>query len=133
MPVLPLALQATGDNKFPKLGYPDMGNGRYSQLLPIGDWIDINNAQRAHYNYVEGIASVLALLFAAGIFFPKFAAGAGATYIVGRALYTSGYKSSGAKGRGPGAIVLDLALVALFGAALFGAVKHTGLLDRFLA
>eukprot|EP01034_Spumella_vulgaris_P031779 gene31779-39260_t len=27
-------------------GYPDMGNGRYSQLLSYGQWVSFNNAQR---------------------------------------------------------------------------------------
>ena len=35
-----------------KGGYPDMGNGVYSQRLPYKDWYAFNNAQRCHYNYV---------------------------------------------------------------------------------
>jgi hypothetical protein len=46
--------KATGSDKLPRGGYPDMGSGRFSALLPYGDWLAFNNAQRAHYNYVEG-------------------------------------------------------------------------------
>ena len=35
-----------------KGGYPDMGNGRYSEKLSYSDWIKFNNAQRAHLNFV---------------------------------------------------------------------------------
>ena len=43
-----------GDNmKINKHGYPDLGNNLYSDLLPYGDWIKINNAQRCHENYVN--------------------------------------------------------------------------------
>ena len=27
-----------------KYGYPDIGNNLYSDLLPYGDWVKINNA-----------------------------------------------------------------------------------------
>ena len=30
--------------KINKYGYPDIGNNLYSDLLPYGDWIKINNA-----------------------------------------------------------------------------------------
>jgi hypothetical protein len=46
--------KASGSDKLPRGGYPDMGNGRFAALLPYGDWLLFNNAQRAHYNYVEG-------------------------------------------------------------------------------
>ena len=32
---------------------PDMGNGRYAAVIDYAKWFKLNNAQRAHYNYVE--------------------------------------------------------------------------------
>jgi len=46
---------------YPEEGYPDMGNGLYASKLDEEDWVTFNNAQRAHYNYLEGVASILAL------------------------------------------------------------------------
>jgi hypothetical protein len=43
-------LKETGQAEIPKLGYPDMGSGRYAQELSYKDWYDLNNAQRAHLN-----------------------------------------------------------------------------------
>jgi len=38
-----------------------MGSGLYASKLDEEDWVTFNNAQRAHYNYLEGVASILAL------------------------------------------------------------------------
>ena len=54
-----------------KIEYPDMGSGRYSAKLTDEQWKDFNNAQRAHYNYVEGVASAITLQLLGGIFYPK--------------------------------------------------------------
>lgn len=37
--------RAAGDEKLPQGGYPDMGNGRYSDLLSYDKWLLFNNAQ----------------------------------------------------------------------------------------
>ncbi|OBT68320.1 hypothetical protein VE03_02252 [Pseudogymnoascus sp. 23342-1-I1] len=58
-----------------------------------------NCAQRAHANYTENHTSVLASLLIAGVGFPRVAAGLGATWVVGRYLYMTGY-SNLAHGRG---------------------------------
>ena len=34
-------------------GFPDCGEGRYSQKLAYADWIKFNNAMRVHMNFVE--------------------------------------------------------------------------------
>lgn len=99
-------------------GYPDMGNGRYAALLSHNDWLSFNFAQRAHLNYVEGIGSTLAFTLLGGIVYPRFCAATAAFYAVGREIYAAGYAKKGPAGRMAGAIVFDLALVALFGASL---------------
>eukprot|EP01096_Ripella_sp_DP13-Kostka_P003782 TRINITY_DN15653_c0_g1_i1.p1 TRINITY_DN15653_c0_g1~~TRINITY_DN15653_c0_g1_i1.p1 ORF type:complete len:169 (-),score=94.70 TRINITY_DN15653_c0_g1_i1:78-584(-) len=116
---------------FPKLdaktyqgGYPDMGNGRFAEKLSFEDWAKFNNYQRAHYNYVEGGASALALLLVSGLFFPNAAAITGGAYILGRAAFAWGYRSGGPKARLPGALVLDAALVTWLGLASYGLFQY---------
>lgn len=110
-----------------------MGNGRYSALLTYAQWHEFNCAQRAHQNYVEQAASVVILVLAAGLYLPKFAAACGAAYMLGRALYSAGYASGGPAGRLVGAIILDIALVALFVAAVWQGAQHAGVVDAVTA
>ena len=91
-----------------------MGSGLYASKLDEEDWVTFNNAQRAHYNYLEGVASILALevlltsylltwylistfifKLLSGLFFPQFSAVVGVAYVIGRALYGIGYRSKG--------------------------------------
>ena len=41
------------DKSAPKNGYPDHGNGFYSQELTYKGWYDMNIGQRIHYNFLE--------------------------------------------------------------------------------
>jgi len=99
--------------------YPDMGSGIYAAKLNHAAWIEFNNYQRAHYNYVEGIATVLTLLLIAGVFYPQFSAAVGLVYIIGRQLYARGYQTSGSEGRKLGVGLVDLSLVVLLGTILY--------------
>ena len=49
--------KATGEDKLPSNGYPDMGTGRYAQLLPYKQWLDFANAQRIHVRPLANCAS----------------------------------------------------------------------------
>lgn len=100
-----------------------MGNGVYSQRLPYKQWYDFNNAQRAHYNFVESIASVLTLLVIGGIYYPIVAAAFGFVYFIGRIIYSIGYSMSGSAGRLIGVLILDVAIVALFVLSLITGYK----------
>eukprot|EP00931_Biecheleriopsis_adriatica_P080759 TRINITY_DN54107_c0_g1_i1.p1 TRINITY_DN54107_c0_g1~~TRINITY_DN54107_c0_g1_i1.p1 ORF type:complete len:178 (+),score=39.11 TRINITY_DN54107_c0_g1_i1:59-592(+) len=103
------------------LGYPDMGCGRYAQELEYAQWVEINNAQRAHYNMVESSGPVLACMLGAGLLYPKVCSALGFAYAAGRWMYAQGYKSSkGADGRVVGAILGALSSLGLFGTALIG-------------
>lgn len=92
-----------------------MGNGRYSTKLSDEDWLLFNNAQRAHYNFVEGVATYIVMILAAAVYYPMYATFMGVLVLVGRLLFAIGYVSSGANGRIVGALLIDIALVGLLG------------------
>lgn len=95
-------------------GYPDMGCGRYAEKLSYKEWVQFNNATRAHYNFVEQIGIVVPAILISGLAYPCLSALCGLVYFVGRALYAFGYTTSkGAKGRMVGGIILDLGLLPL--------------------
>ena len=96
-------------------GYPDMGNGYYSEKLSYQDWFTFNNWQRAHMNFLEGFAMFVTLMIIASINAPIMSAIASILYAVGRVLYGLGYMSGGPKGRIFGAI---LSILALFTACI---------------
>lgn len=90
-----------------------MGCGRYSDKLTYKEWYEFNSAQRAHGNFVEWIASSIAFVLIAGIYFPITAAALGLGIILGRLLYAVGYASSGPQGRMAGALIGDATILAL--------------------
>lgn len=101
-------------HKMNAAGYPDMGNGRYSQHLSYEQWLHFNNRQRGHYNMIESSGPLLACLITAGLEYPRVAGGLGIIYALGRMLYAVGYSGKkGADGRGPGAAVSGLSGFAL--------------------
>ena len=55
-------------------GYPDNGSGIFADKLAVDDWITFNNAQRAHYNYLEGLPATIVSLLVAGLAYPKVCA-----------------------------------------------------------
>lgn len=58
-------------------------------------------------------------LLIAGLSYTRAAFFAGILYIVGREIYSQGYRRSGSKGRLYGALMLDLALLILWSMALY--------------
>lgn len=108
---------ATG-KEIEKGGYPDMGNGKYSAKLSYEDWYRFNNAQRAHYNFVEFAPSCFVMLFISGIYFAVATAVLGLALFIGRIIYSIGYAKGGPAGRLVGAIIGDLVLLGLLGLSL---------------
>lgn len=101
-------------------GYPDMGNGRYSQLLSYDQWVAFNNAQRGHYSMIEGSAPALITLVLNGFFQPKVAAALGFAYAVGRVLFALGYQTkAGANGRLLGAALSGVGQYGLYGLVMY--------------
>eukprot|EP00421_Protoceratium_reticulatum_P027432 CAMPEP_0168477730 /NCGR_PEP_ID=MMETSP0228-20121227/62568_1 /TAXON_ID=133427 /ORGANISM="Protoceratium reticulatum, Strain CCCM 535 (=CCMP 1889)" /LENGTH=266 /DNA_ID=CAMNT_0008493919 /DNA_START=45 /DNA_END=846 /DNA_ORIENTATION=+ len=111
------------------MGYPDMGCGLYAQQLEYHEWVEFNNAQRAHYNMIEASGFVLASMLGAGLRFPKPCGILGFVFTAGRLLYARGYMSrKGADGRIFGALVsagsgLSLYFLAFIAGALAFARK----------
>lgn len=95
-------------------GYPDTGSGFYAKGLPYEDWYKLNNAQRAHLNCIEMVASTMAFLLVAGIIFPIPAAAFGLLVIIGRLFYAVGYATKGMQGRVLGSGLNYLGMLALF-------------------
>lgn len=91
-----------------------MGNGRYAEKLSYKAWYEFNSAQRAHYNFVEWIASTLILVTISGIYFPIPAAALGMAIFIARIIYSLGYIMGGPKGRSIGALINDFAFLAIF-------------------
>ena len=107
----------------PKQGYPDMGNGRFSDKLDYKTWYNFNNRQRAHYNFVEQIGSVVALLIVAGIGYPEVSSILGWFYFAGRLLFTAGYVAKGPNARVAGALILDIGLIGLIIVSVLSSLK----------
>lgn len=75
----------------PKRGYPDHGNGRYSNLLSYKQWYELNNAYRVFNNFGEEIGIIIPFTLLGGLGFPRLAAGLGLVFFVSRLIYGVGY------------------------------------------
>mmetsp|Transcript_21965 Transcript_21965/g.24797 ORF Transcript_21965/g.24797 Transcript_21965/m.24797 type:complete len:171 (-) Transcript_21965:158-670(-) len=110
-----------------KHGYPDMGSGRYSDKLEYKEWVIFNNAQRAHYNFVEGLTPTVVVTLVAGISFPIYASILGCLILVGRFLYASFYTTpKGAQARFPGVTLFQL---GFWGNLVLGCISAYNLLE----
>jgi len=108
--------------------HPDPGLGRFSDKLPLADWMAINTAQRAAGNYLEQQTAIVTLLLLSGLFYPVFSAATGAAYMVGRYLYSTGIRSkSGTSARGPGFGICMLCHLTLLGCSVFSGIRMTGI------
>ena len=105
--------QAAFGSDAPVGGLPDDGNGYYASKLSYGDWFTFNNWQRAHLNFLETIMPVAVMTFITSINQPLWACISIYTLVLGRLMYAVGYCKGGPKGRVAGAIVTDLALLAV--------------------
>ncbi|KAJ1932980.1 hypothetical protein EC988_009273 [Linderina pennispora] len=105
--------------------YPDNGGGRYSDKLKDEDWVAFNNVKRVSDNYSEQIGMVLSVLILAGLYQPKLAASFGTSYVVGRFLYSMGYRSKGPKGRMAGALLMTMSFLGLVLTAGYNSVTTT--------
>ena len=72
-------------------GYPDNGEGRYSEQLTFGEWHRFSQAVRAYNNFSEWILSTILSILLCGLFFPTLGGLFGYGIAVGRILYAVGY------------------------------------------
>ncbi|KAI8872162.1 hypothetical protein GQ42DRAFT_114320, partial [Ramicandelaber brevisporus] len=108
-----------------KVDYPDNGNGRYAAKLTDEEWLEFNNHQRAHQNYLEALPVIQSITLAAALYQPRYSAIAGGVYILARQLYANGYRKHGPKGREFGALLGAACLAVNLGIALYGSVIAT--------
>ena len=100
-------------------GYPDCGNGFYSEKLSYKDWYDLNNWQRAQMNILETIIPFSVMVGITAINQPMMAAICSLVFLLGRIMYACGYCRGGPKGRIPGAVLSDLAILGALGGAFW--------------
>ncbi|PVU89453.1 hypothetical protein BB561_005347 [Smittium simulii] len=117
------AMQCGRARKEFKIDYPDMGCGRNAAKLTDEQWQQFNSVIRIHYNYVEQLPVILSNVLISGLFFPTFSPVVGFLYIIGRQLFSSGYKSKGPKGRLVGAVLIHLSMFTLMGSSFYGIYK----------
>jgi len=84
---------------------------------------DFERVNRVHYNTLEAlIVFIPGVLMFAYYIDPRWAAGLGAAFVIGRAIYAVGYIRAADK-RGPGAGITGIVNLLLLAGALFGAIR----------
>lgn len=94
-------------------GYPDAGEGRYSDKLPYKQWVEFNNAIRTHANFVEILPVAVAAFLTVGLILPKITMYTSFFYIAMRIIYWQMYTRCGSDKRHLGATLGSLALYLL--------------------
>lgn len=80
-------------------GWPDFGDGRYSEKLTYKQWHDFNTSVRAHYNIMEQLPMTLIFILLGGLVAPTYALPISYLHAFGRIVYAVGYSVYGAKAR----------------------------------
>ena len=84
---------------------------------------DFERVNRVHYNTLEAlIVFIPAVLLFAHYLDARWAAGLGAVFVIGRAVYAVGYMQAAEK-RGPGAGITGIANIVLVGGSLYGVIR----------
>lgn len=104
------------------LGYPDCGNGVYSDKLDYKTWYIFNVKQRAYKNTLEILTPAVMFLMIGGLEAPWVAIGGGIAFFFGRLFYTIGYIYK-AKYRAPGTMLSNLAILLMLGTAIYSIIK----------
>lgn len=82
--------KAIGDDTAAQ-GFPDDGNGRYTQKKLYPEWYFMNIARRQRFNGHDALVTMAPLSLANGLFLPYPTIGLVGAYSLGRYLYTQGY------------------------------------------
>lgn len=75
----------------PKLGYPDIGNGRFMEKASYKEWYEFNLRQRAHAHFMEGLTVFLFASIVGGVFYINYSLMIAAGMLVARILFVIGY------------------------------------------
>eukprot|EP00753_Platysulcus_tardus_P005437 PLAT13325.1.p2 GENE.PLAT13325.1~~PLAT13325.1.p2 ORF type:complete len:181 (+),score=90.29 PLAT13325.1:26-568(+) len=123
------AAEGCSEDDIDSLGYPDMGEGRYAAVLDHKTYMKFNFSVRAHYNFLEFFWVSVVVFLVLSVFQPLYARYAIILSIVGRAIYTGGYKWYGPRGRLLGALLHEVASFGSLLAALYYVIPHTGIVE----
>ncbi|KAK0532283.1 hypothetical protein OC834_002669 [Tilletia horrida] len=99
--------------KYPQL-YAEKAEAEKSRAAHV-----FNCTQRAHANTLEVLPSYIISTLIAGLKAPRAASLLGATWLLSRILYTRGYTTGDPRKREPGAIPGFVALLGLYGVAIW--------------
>ena len=94
-------------------GFPDSGNGFYSDKLEYKQWYELNNGIRVQANFIESMPQAICFLIVGAFAYPKIALGVGALNCLTRPLYVKNYLSGGPNKRILGAVGGSLPLYLL--------------------
>ncbi|RYH28991.1 hypothetical protein EON65_10155 [archaeon] len=86
------------------------------------------------YEFNSYVSVVAVCVACAGVYYPIATTALSLTYTIGRVLYSIGYTSkNGADGRRVGVLMADVALIAVFGMAMYGGFNSAGGLAKLKA
>ena len=72
-------------------GWPDSGEGRYTDKIEFSEQFKLSKAIRVHKNFVEGLPATLIFLTVGGYILPLFACIVGFINVVTKLIFTLGY------------------------------------------
>ena len=90
--------------KVDKMGFPDVGDGRYSEKLEYKAWVEFSNAMRVSQNFVEWLPLAVVFLGLGGLVVPKVAMYTGFINVAARIVYCVMYLKFGSNKRYLGAV-----------------------------
>ena len=105
----------------PQFGYPDAGNGFYSEQIDYSSWFWLNNGQRVQQHFLENLTFIAVTTFVSALAFPYLTFVTQLIYGVSRLIFSMGYYNKGPSGRIIGLVMLEsvnvfmviLALIAI--------------------
>ena len=111
--------------EIPTGGAPDNGNGYYADKLSYAEWYHFNNVQRTQLNSLE-LNFIMAIFMLVGTFnYPTVGFSFSVLMVVGRLIFVVGYEKCGPKGRIPGALLADVAIIGLFVLSIMSIFKDS--------
>ena len=105
-----------------------MGSGLYSDILPYGDWVKINNAQRSHEFGYESMIVLLPNAFICALNFPRFTNICLGSYFILRMFHINGYTDFRGYNKAVAAeeLMRSVLVILTFG-SLYSSIRLTGL------